>query len=495
MKCTLIIDVGGQSLRAMVFDADKHLLYRCYLPYLLIRKANNFVEHNPVQIKQQLLALLQHIKSFLIRRGAKISRLGLAVQRSSIVCWDKVNHQALSPVISWQDTRGQSLLEQLNLDPSVIMQKTGLRLSGHYGASKIAWCLNHYQNVKSAASLKRLIIAPLSVFVAQCLTDFVNSTPLIDPSIAARTLLFNINDCDWDAQLLASFSIDSDFLAKLVDNQQALTGLTTFAALESGVVIGDQCAVPFSSATPCQSSLFINLGTGGFLLKPLTSSGSDLNIADTGFLKTLLLRRAGQSHFALEATINGVANAINWFKAKVNIEQAVYYKDLVNKNSENVVFINAVAGLAAPFWRTDINSEFVRLDKKLDSADDKFILLKAVYESILFLVKLNLDLMLTLLCETKQLNCNIQIAGGMAKDPVFCQDLADLAGLTLYYQADLEATTQGVLNLLQPPDEVQDQVEQISSFLSVFQPKSNPDLYHRYDKWKAVMNERTNSDY
>src|SRR6476619_6584121 len=54
---------------------------------------------------------------------------GLAVQRSSLVCWSADDGRALSPVISWQDTRNAAWLRGLSRRADDVARLTGLQLS------------------------------------------------------------------------------------------------------------------------------------------------------------------------------------------------------------------------------------------------------------------------------------------------------------------------------------------------------------------------------
>ena len=138
-------------------------------------------------------------------RAAQIVSAGLATQRSSIVCWDRVTGQALSPVISWQDRRAHEWLARFAPHAEAIHATTGLMLSAHYGASKLRWCLDHLPAVAQAETEGRLAFGPLASFLIFRLT--AEHTLAADPANAARTLLWNIQSLDWDEGLLHLFSI------------------------------------------------------------------------------------------------------------------------------------------------------------------------------------------------------------------------------------------------------------------------------------------------
>ena len=72
---------------------------------------------------------------------------------------------------------------------------TGLRLSPHYGTSKIRWLLDHLPEVRRAADGGRLAVGPLVSFI---LFRMLRERPLVvDPANASRTLLWDLRSRAW----------------------------------------------------------------------------------------------------------------------------------------------------------------------------------------------------------------------------------------------------------------------------------------------------------
>ena len=115
---------------------------------------------------------------------------GLAVQRSSLVCWSADDGRALSPVISWQDTRDAAWLKGLSRRAEDVQRLTGLQLSPHYGASKLRWCLDHLPEVR--ARRRAVAARARGRSPAFLLHRLLEERPfLADASTAARTLLWS----------------------------------------------------------------------------------------------------------------------------------------------------------------------------------------------------------------------------------------------------------------------------------------------------------------
>jgi glycerol kinase len=85
------------------------------------------------------------------------------------------------------------------------------------------------------------------------------------------------------------------------------------------------------------------------------------------------------------------------------------------------VFINAVGGLGSPWWRPGAMSYLVGDGPPWERA-------VAVAESILFLIRANLDTMTLSECDIERLT----VTGGLARLDGMCWRLADLSGRPVY---------------------------------------------------------------
>ncbi len=114
----------------------------------------------------------------------------MATQRSSVLAWDRLSGQPLSPVLSWQDRRIADKLLTLVDRSSSIPQLTGLQLSPHYGAGKLQWLLENNAAVTAALAADTLVMGPLASYLLHHLTD--NVAELVDDANASRTLFWNL---------------------------------------------------------------------------------------------------------------------------------------------------------------------------------------------------------------------------------------------------------------------------------------------------------------
>ena len=245
---TLVIDQGGHSTRAFIFDSRLAVVAQAQALITTHHPRNRFVEHDPVELARSLATVLASVGEQLAEDASHIQSAGLACQRSSIVCWHKQSGEALSPVISWQDTRGVNYLDTLQSSKTSVRDKTGLRLSPHYGASKMRWCLEHLSEVQSAHQAEQLCIGPLATWLVVQLTG----KPLAraDAVNAARTSLMNLAERQWDEALCALFNVPRSVLPGIADNNAHYGEIDLDGhKVPLRYVTGDQTAALFATGT------------------------------------------------------------------------------------------------------------------------------------------------------------------------------------------------------------------------------------------------------
>src|SRR4249919_3113456 len=158
----LALDQGGSASRALVFDAKGHERAAARIEVGDRRPRPGWVEQDPEVVVDSLRKVAAAALAQLdASERAQVLACGLSTQRSSLVAWDRSTGAALSPVLSWQDTRGAEWLQAQALDAEAMRARTGLYPNAHYGLSKMRWCLDHLDTVRDAAADGRLFIGPL----------------------------------------------------------------------------------------------------------------------------------------------------------------------------------------------------------------------------------------------------------------------------------------------------------------------------------------------
>jgi glycerol kinase len=463
----LALDQGGHASRAIVFDDRGQLLAQALAPIATRRTAAGHIEHDPEEIIDSLRAAIGDVTQGIVEKGA-ITAAGLATQRSSIVCWNRETGAALSPVISWQDRRNAAFVETLRQHAEEIHARTGLVLSPHYGASKLRWCLQHIPKVASAADAGRLAFGPLSSFI---LFRLLAERPLVvDPANASRTQLWSPATRAWEPRLLEWFGISAEPLPQPVPSRHYFGTLKLGErSVPLSVCTGDQSAVPFAFGPARLDTAYVNIGTGAFIQCPLERA-----IVAPLLLSSVVWSDPRKVTYALEGTVNGAASALEWFAEREGIKIERLLAALPRRfgsESKPPLFLNGVSGLGSPFWVPGFESRF---DGRGTVAEE-FL---AVLESILFLIRVNLDEMQQHRARLTQ----ITVTGGLAASDFLCQSLANLTGLPVTRYAEHEATARGLAFLL--ADEPR---HWPAGGQEVFKPELDTALLERFFAWLKAL--------
>jgi len=467
MKYYLCLDQGGHASRALVLDAQGAIVARAMREVATQTHAADRVEQDPDEVVASLVdAASDAIVSF-GTRAHDIASVGLATQRSSIVCWDRLTGTALSPVLSWQDRRAHSWLALFAGHAKEIEHRTGLRLSPHYGASKLRWCLDNLDAVRKALREERLAFGPLSSFLAYRLT--AEHSLLVDPANAQRTLLWNLAARDWDISLSQLFGVPRHALPECVSTTHGFGHVRLCdLGLPLSVVTGDQSAALFAFGEPRADVVYVNLGTGAFVQR-VASMPQRID----GLLVSASLQDDAASVYTIEGTGNGAGAALTRAAqtlALPDLERRL--PDWLSDPTEPPLFLNGIGGLGAPYWIADFPSRFIGVGEPWQQA-------VAVAESVVFLIAANLERMQ----EAGALR-SLVLTGGLARYDGLCQRLADVTGLPAWRADEHEATARGLAWLLAGRPA---QWSEIGG--RDFSPAANEVLRERYRRWRVALQE------
>ena len=464
------IDQGGHASRAIAFDRQGVAIAESFAAISTFRTGSDRVEHDAIEVTESVRTALTDLYQALGAESHRVVAAGLATQRSSIACWDARTNQPLSPILSWQDRRNAAFVAKLQPHASEIRELTGLVLSPHYGASKLRWCLENVDAVAKAHAAKRLRLGPIAAWLLRSLlTERPN---VVDAVNAARTQLLDIRERGWSPQLLKYFGVPAEALPRVVASRHAF-GYVAFGdrSIPLLACTGDQSAMPFAHGRPDPHTLYLNIGTGAFLQR-VTSALH----APQGLLASVLWTQehdgATEVTYACEGTVNGAASAIDWVNDRIGIDAHRTAQALTRANVASLlppIFVNGIAGVGSPYWRSQLESRFV-------GEGSEIACVTAVIESIAFLICKNVELMGH---DTRQLLAS----GGLSASNYLCECVATLSGLPVERTSLQESTATGLAYLTagQPPD------WQPDAKLQTFAPAADAALAARYQQWQTLM--------
>jgi len=461
----LVLDQGSHSSRALVFDRFGICLAQAAVPIHIKLKPPNHAEQQPDEILLSLKrAALETLSRLNQADRSRLKSAALITQRSSVLCWDADSGAALTPVLSWQDRRGSHYIDKISDQNEWIRKVTGLYPNAHTPASKLRWCMEHF-DFETASN--RIKYGPIGSWLMK---NLLREQPdLIDGVTAARTMLYSLQQKNWDQELLDIFKLEESMLPKILPCRHHYGHLKLAGCqLPLEFVSGDQAAALFAFGEPSPEQLYINLGSGGFLNRvlPTRKQQSPLRL-----LHHLILA-GDRSRFSVEATINGAANALDWgFNTcrphSRNLDQ--WAKEIRHPP----LFLNMIGGVGSPDWCPLDRSAWI--DEKEEDPKARLV---AVLESILFLIQRNMSAM-----EELDTPTSILVGGGISRLNSLCQKLADLTGIPVTRYQEIEITALGAAWLALPNSHRNQKPEK------TFQPTENKPIKQRYKRWSTQFSE------
>src|SRR5664279_4193248 len=147
----LAIDQGTSSTKCLLVDESGAVVGRGQAQVLLATPEPGWVQQDADEIwASARRAVAEALDADAAKRVVSV---GLSVQRESCVIWDRRTGEALTPVLSWQDQRTESVCAVVRAagHGPVIRHKSGLPLDPMFSAAKARWLLDRQPALQARA--------------------------------------------------------------------------------------------------------------------------------------------------------------------------------------------------------------------------------------------------------------------------------------------------------------------------------------------------------
>jgi xylulokinase len=220
------IDVGTTGCKAVAFDAEGRILASAYREYPLRFPKPGWIELDSERVMASCRDVVREAASKTKRDPVKA--LAVAAQGEAVTPVGK-DGRALHPGIVTFDARTAPLVSwwEKRVPRKRIFEISGMPLHGMYTASKILWWKRNRKDVWAKAE-KFLCYEDL-------LFSRLGLVPAIDTSLAARTMLLDVESGTWSEDLLRVAGIDADRLALVYPPGSVVGEIGEKAAREWGL--------------------------------------------------------------------------------------------------------------------------------------------------------------------------------------------------------------------------------------------------------------------
>ena len=433
----LVIDEGTSSTRAMLFDLTGGCLSIAQKPLTTRFPQPGWVEQDAAEIWSLTLAVAREMVE---RTGGagRIAAIGVTNQRETLVCWDRRSGEPLCPAIVWQDRRTAAVctrLKDAGHEPA-LQARTGLLLDPYFSASKIAWALDHWPQLRDAG--EALAVGTVDSWLMFKLTGGAHVS---DATNASRTALMDLAG-GWDEGLLDLFGIPRGALPVITDSAGEL-GICVAEHLGAPVPIcgiaGDQQAAAIGQACFAPGATKATYGTGAFIL---AFAGETPPASANRLLSTVAWQVEGRRAYALEGSLFVAGRMVQWLRDELGIIATAAESEQLARSvpdSGGVLLVPAFAGLGAPHWQPEARAALLGLTLGAGPAE----IVRAALEAV---ANQTSELQRAFAADGVHWS-SLRIDGGMAANDFLAQDLADLLGLEVQRPANVETSALGAAML------------------------------------------------
>jgi glycerol kinase len=435
----LALDQGTTGSTAMLVHQDGTVLGRGYREFTQHYPRPGWVEHDPEEI---LRVSLEAMREALAAAGERPAGLGITNQRETVVLWDRRTLAPVKPAIVWQDRRTSDRCRELRESgtETLLRERTGLVADPYFSATKLEWLLRD-ADLRRRAERGELAAGTVESWLVARLTD--GRAHVTDHTNASRTLLYALAARDWDAELLALFSIPRELLPDIVPSA-GVVGETSRDHLGVGLPIaglgGDQQAALFGQGCSREGLAKNTYGTGAFLL---VYTGDRLPVPPRGVLATAACGPRGEPAYALEGSVFIAGAAIQWLRDGLGLLRAAAECDALARSvpdSGGVHFVPAFVGLGTPHWEAEARGTITGITRGTTRAH----LVRAALEAMAFS---SAELLGAMAGSGHLRVAALRVDGGASANDWLMQFQADVLGIPVERPDMVETTALGAAGL------------------------------------------------
>lgn len=467
------VDQGSSATKAVVIDQEGATVAEWSAAVPEIQRDDRCVEQDPAGLLASAQELFSKGVEVARNDGRPLRAWGLGVQRSGVLAWRGESGSVVHPMITWADTRTQAVIDGFATGVEKISTYTGLPTIANFAAPKIHLLQHQFLEPE-------VRVATLDTYLLHRLSK--GKVFATEDSMAARTMLYALEERGWHPWLCSRFSVD---LKRLPTISPSLSHHADVEGVPLMAMLGDQQAALIGRLSTLKRPL-LNLGTIASLCIQTGSEIVRKPALKTSVLYSRALPGVGYREFQylIEAT-SAVTGTVLLEPLRRTWATDTAQLDLLCQEA----YAANPAGLATAYWvnRETITPEWphgtsnVTVCRAGTETRDR---VRAVVENVG-----NLIVRMIEECAEKGLlgerfPAEIDVAGGGSASDYLMQYVADVSGHLLHRRDDRDAGARGAAIAAWMSVYAQGEPQQLAStggtttFTCV-----NPDRRKRYMSW------------
>ena len=480
----LAIDQGTTGTTTVLYNELGKIVCKAYREFTQIYPNPGWVEHDPEEIWQTVIDTVDEVMKSQGTSGfnqAQIVSLGITNQRETTIVWNRKTGKPVYNAIVWQCRRTAEMCQKFAESKELIQQKTGLPLDAYFSATKLKWILDNIDT----GNLDDLCFGTIDTWLIWKLTG--GKVHATDITNASRTLLFNIDTKQWDAELCSLFKVPISLLPevkKSIDDYGLVSSIESLNGVPICGVAGDQQAALFGQTCFTKGQVKNTYGTGSFMVM---NTGEERIQSENGLVTTLAVNEYGEPCYALEGTIFIAGAAIQWLRDELQIILKASDSEQMAttiKDNGGVYLVPAFVGLAAPYWDMDARGALVGLTR----GTNRFQIVRAALEAMAYQ---SLDVLTAMESDSQTTIKELVVDGGAVANNFLMQFQADLLNRPVLRPKVIESTSLGVAMMAGLKVGVWQSAEELRALKIIdrtFLPEMDDDKrYSLYAGWQKAI--------
>ena len=404
MRLVVGVDLGTQSCKAVICDADLRVRADHQVPIATVHPQPGWAEQDPARWDAALELAVARALAAANADARDVAAIGICGQLDGCVAVD-AHGTALHPALIWQDKRAHAFV---TADPARVHAIAGQVADPSHMAAKIAWL--RAQGIHAARWHQ-----PTSYLVAR-----LTGAHVLDPAHASTTMLFDLAAGAWSPELCAAFAIDP---RELPDVRPAASVAGMLAAPLAGIAAGtpvavgsgDDFATPLGAGVIAPGRAICAIGTA-----EVVGALADRPILDDAHEPMLETHAYPSGAYFVENPGWLSGGAVRWASRLLGLASDAELDALAASapsGADGVTFVPALAGAMTPVWRPHARGTL----HGLAASHDRAHIARAVLEGLAFAERDVIDRLAALGLAT----ASVLVLGGGGKSRVWTQIRAD----------------------------------------------------------------------
>jgi xylulokinase len=419
------LDVGTTNIKCLAIDDSGAILAEAAVPTPASHPQPGWTDFEPGPIWQTACRAIQLVVSKL-PSGDSVKGIAVGSVAESLVPVG-ADGEPLASAIAWFDTRTASqydwLCQRVGYDR--LFEMSGLNPDPMFGICKALWLRQH----NPSAFQKTRYWLHLADYIAFRLSG----VPATDPSLACRTLAYNIRRGVWDKELLNDAGMDPASFPPILKSGTALGPVTESAAAATtlprtaivSVGVHDHVGGAFAASGLSKEVLVDSIGSSEMLLSVSDQASLDPAIAQHGMAQGAVW--IDRPIYYLTGGIFTAGSAIDWFRRELggnaNFEDLTH--EAAKVECDTLIFLPHLVRSLTPYPDTQVSGAFIGLNPTTSRGH----MFRAVLEGIAFEARGIVDAMVTIAGQVRP--TQIITIGATLQNRLLAQIKADIFGSKL----------------------------------------------------------------